>query len=1194
MSVSIPAPALSVSTSPRVLKALIDCGASINLINASLCSLLSLSVTPCQGLRVTLADGATTLSCSGIVTFRYSISDVLLQDTFFVAPIGVQSMILGMPFLERENPVIDWKAKSLEWRTNAPSIPSSLPAPALAPAPAPAPPPALAPPPAPASAPSAPSLVLPPASSLSLPPTSPPNATSPALDPAPPSRRRRRLPAILPTRQIHPKDQLLAFTVVDVTELKAAVDAALDSPAEIQVNAITPSNVPTSVPLEYAEYIDVFEEKNAETLPPHRPNVDHEIPLIPGAKPVFGPIYNLSETELQYLKDYIDRMLARGWIRPSKSPFGSPILFVKKADGSLRLVVDYRKLNALTVKNRYPLPLISELFDRLKNAKYYTRLDMQDAYNRLRIAPGDEWKTAFHTRYGHFEYLVMPFGLTNAPASFQAYANDCLRDFLDLFCVVYLDDVLIFSETLEEHISHVKQVLARLREYGLTCKLRKCEFHSSSLSFLGFVISSDGVSMDPDRVIAITEWPTPTNVEEIQIFLGFANFYRRFIEGYSRVVSPITSLLRKGQHFHWSAACQTAFEELKRRFTTAPILRHFDPDLPIRVHTDASGFAISGILSQLHGSTWHPVAFYSRKCSAAECNYDVPDREMLAVVESMRHWRHYLEGSHHPVQVYSDHKNLEPFMSTKVLNRRQARWAELLAGYDFVLVHLPGIKNPADGPSRRPDYAQNLPVPTGSLLPPRSLRLLPPHLLPKGDRPPGVHLQFISNALFANLDRVDTVLGLEPGLRERILQSLSSDVGVQRYLENPSFPWSLSHDGLLLRNGLVYIPESLRIDVIQKHHDKPLAGHPGVARTCELITRNFWFPRMQRTVENYINSCHLCQISKAPRHARHGELAPLPVPTSPWKGLSCDFITNLPLSNGMDSILVIVDRMTKMSHFIPCLKSTSAPDFARPFIAHVVKLHGLPDSIVSDCGSIFTSNFWSTLASILQLDPRKSTAFHPQTDGQTERTHQTLETYLRIFVNHEQDDWFDLLPLAEFAYNNAYQESTKMSPFFANYGFHPRFLAEFSPTPVPAANDFASHLHEVHDRLVENVKKAQDISARYYDRKHKPIELKPGDLVWLNSSHLSTTRPSKKLDWKQLGPFKVLERIGLQAYRLELPPTMRHIHNVFHISLLEPYKPSSLTPHGLPPPLPPLYVKDDHEYFEIEDILDSRRMGPRI
>src|SRR5215472_9360424 len=281
--------------------------------------------------------------------------------------------------------------------------------------------------------------------------------------------------------------------------------------------------------------------------------------------------------------------------------------------------------------------------------------------------------------------------------------------------------------------------------------------------------------------------------------------------------------------------------------------------------------------------------------------------------------------------------------------------------------------------------------------------------------------------------------------------------------------------------------------------------------------------------------------------------------------------------------------MTKMSHFIPCLKSTSAPEFARLFVSYIVKLHGLPDSIVSDRGSIFTSHFWSTLATILKIDPRRSTAFHPQTDGQTERMNQTLETYLRIFCNHEQDDWFDLLPLAEFAYNNASQESTRMSPFYANYGFHPRFLAEFTPTNVPASDDFAAHLYEVHERLVENVKKAQNYQAHYYDPKHKPIEFQPGDMVWLNSTNISTSRPSKKLDWKCLGPFKVLKRIGLQAYQLELPITMRNIHDTFHVSLLEPYKTTSIPPHGIPPPPPPsLYVKDDSEFYEIEAIFDSR------
>ena len=381
-------------------------------------------------------------------------------------------------------------------------------------------------------------------------------------------------------------------------------------------------------------------------------------------------------------------MLERGWIHPSKFPFDSPILFVKKL-GSLRLCIDYRRLNAMIIKNRYLLPLISELMDRIKNGKYYTKLNLRDAFNQLHVALGNEWKTAFRMCYGHFEYLVMPFGLANAPTSMQAYANDCLRDFLDLFCIAYLEDILIYSDTLKEHITHVHQVLTRLCEYGLSCKLEKCEFHTSTLSFLGFVISPSGISVDPDYIAPIIEWPTAKNVYDIQVFHGFANFHRRFVNGFSCVVSPIMILIRKGQRFHWFCQAQTTFDELKRRFTTDPVLKHFDPDLPIHLHTDASGFAISTIVNQLHDPHWHSAAFYSRNCTPAECNYDIHDGELLAIVECMRHWCHYLEGSCNPVQVLSDHENLKIFMSTKALNYRQAHWAELLANYDFILIPIP-------------------------------------------------------------------------------------------------------------------------------------------------------------------------------------------------------------------------------------------------------------------------------------------------------------------------------------------------------------------------------------------------------------------------------------------------------------------------------------------------------------------------
>jgi len=318
----------------------------------------------------------------------------------------------------------------------------------------------------------------------------------------------------------------------------------------------TSDKVPVSIPPEYSEFADLFDKESAEQLPEHQP-WDHTMPLVEGKQPPFGPIYPLSEFELRSLREYLDENLRKGFIRPSSSPAGAPILFAKNKNGSLRLCVDYRGLNAITIKNRYPLPLIPELLDRFRQAKYFTKLDLRGAYNLVRIAYGEEWKTAFRTRYGHFEYLVMPFGLANAPASFQGLINDTLRPFLDRFATAYLDDIMIYSNTLEEHKEHVRQVLARLRSKNLFVKLEKCQFHTDTTEFLGFIISPKGISMDPKKVEAITSWPTPTCQRDVMSFLGFANFYRRFVRSFSRIATPLTALLKKTSlRFTWTDSAQ--------------------------------------------------------------------------------------------------------------------------------------------------------------------------------------------------------------------------------------------------------------------------------------------------------------------------------------------------------------------------------------------------------------------------------------------------------------------------------------------------------------------------------------------------------------------------------------------------------------------------------------------------------------
>ena len=500
-----------------------------------------------------------------------------------------------------------------------------------------------------------------------------------------------------------------------------------------------------TIPEAYQDLADVFSKEKANELPAHGPQ-DHAIE-VQGGSPSFGPLYNCSARELEAIRVYIEENLAKGFIRPSTSPAGAPILFVKKKDGTLRLCVDYRGLNRLTVKNRHPLPLISEALDRLVGAKVYTKLDIRSAYNLIRIKEGDEWKTAFRTRYGHFEYRVMPFGLANAPATFQGHINAVLRDYLDVFCLAYIDDILIFSEREEDHEEHVRKVLERLLAAGLYCKLEKCEFSTRRVGFVGYVITPEGVSMEDDRVATVRDWPAPRSHKEVQIFLGFANFYRRFISKYSKITRPMTDLLLGGKagkffgKFEWTPEADRAFKELKEAFTTAPILRHYNPDLPARLETDASGFAIAGILSQPSRTTpgveteeedghWHPVAFWSRTMTVAERNYGTEGTELLAIVMSCKQWRHYLEGARHPTEVRTDHANLQTFMTTKDLRGHQARWWEILSGYNLETVYQPGRYNPADGPSRRPDYMPEPRVET-----PVSYRLLvaalqygsPPH-----------------------------------------------------------------------------------------------------------------------------------------------------------------------------------------------------------------------------------------------------------------------------------------------------------------------------------------------------------------------------------------------------------------------------------------------------------------------------------
>jgi len=738
----------------------------------------------------------------------------------------------------------------------------------------------------------------------------------------------------------------------------------------------------TIVPTEYHDRISAFSRANSELLPPHRPS-DHRIKLKEGATAPSGPLYPMSRDQSEVLRDYLQDNLTKGFIRASQSPASSPVLFVKKSDGGLRFCVDYRALNALTVKNRYPLPLISETLQKLSKAVIYTKLDIIAAFNRLRMAKGDEWMTAFACQYGLYEYTVMPFGLCNGPASFQGYINHILSDSLFEFCTAYLDDILIFSSSREEHVVHVRRVLDRLIEAGLQVDVTKCEFHATEVHYRGLIVTTSGVRMDPKKVETIKNWETPSNVKDVQSFLGFANFYRRFIPRFSAVASPLTALTKKDKPFRWTPEATSAFERLKAEFIKQPILAHFDPDLQIVLETDASDYVAAGVLSQWgKDGLLHPVAFYSSKHTPAECNYEIYDKELGAIVKAFELWRAELQGSKFPIEILTDHKNLEYFMTTKNLSRRQTRWSEYLSRFDFLIKYRAGKQGqkpdsltrrsgdlPKGGDERiqyqfqtvlkqrnlapeiqrdlTPEVQRNLAPENHELLDPEAVDLCPVHI---NDDEDDRTLPQLWEEAYNNdtLEKETLALLQEPGTQRSKRISLTECQEIQ---------------GHLYYRDRRYVPEyaPLRKRLLSLHHDILSSGHRGRERTYENISRSYWWPDMVADVARYVRNCHLCSMIKSSREKYQGVLKPLPVPEHRGKHLSMDFIVGLPASRYrgelVTNILVIVDRLTKKKRFLPCA-NMSAESVADLFYDNVWRHDGTPLSIISDRGTNFVSTFF--------------------------------------------------------------------------------------------------------------------------------------------------------------------------------------------------------------------------------------------
>jgi hypothetical protein len=670
----------------------------------------------------------------------------------------------------------------------------------------------------------------------------------------------------------------------------------------------------------------------------------------------------------------------------------------------------------------------------------------------------------------------MYFSLTNSPATFQTMMNEIFQDLITEGVVsVYLDNILIFTNSLEEHHQITRFVIDRMREHKLYLRPEKCEFEKTRIEYLGVIISHNKVEMDPIKITEVADYPTPSNKKEVQSFVGFINFYRRFIPGFSHHARALFDLTMKDVRFIWGLPQEDSFMKLKELVTSAPVLVLPNNDLPFRLEADGSGIATGAVLSQqnVDDKSWHPVAFLSKALNPVEQNYEIHDTEMLAIIRGLEEWRHYLEGARHPVEIWTDHKNLEYFRVAQKLYRRQAHWSLYLSRFDFTLHHKPGRSmGKPDALSRWADHGSG----QGDN---DNLTLLAPELF---------RIHALAGARFQGDERNilrEVRHSLKDGVQEESIAKAARELRKDKGRGTvKSAEWSES-EGLLMFHSKIYVPNDrdLRRCIVEQHHDTHIAGHAGRFKTLELVSRNYWWPQMSHYIGIYVKHCDLCNRTKVQCQRPFGELHPSETLEAPWDVISVDFIVELPESHGYDVIMNVVDSVTKCAHFIPMHTTITAKGAARLYLRDVWKHHGTPRVVLSDRGSQFVAGFTRELYKLLGIKLATSTAYHPQTDGQTERVNQELEGYLRIFTSRRQDDWDELLPLGEFSHNNHVHSLTQQTPFMVDTGRHPRmgFEPQQPHSKLESVNEFADRMAQGLEEAKAALTKAKDEYTMYYN-----------------------------------------------------------------------------------------------------------------
>jgi hypothetical protein len=920
-----------------------------------------------------------------------------------------------------------------------------------------------------------------------------------------------------------------------------------------------------------------------------------------------------SPADTQTLIGQTREMLEAGLIQPSVSPWSSQPLLVKKVrDGvelpEKRMCFDYRPVNDRIMTDAHPLPLPEDLFDKLAGCRLFSKLDLTKGFWQIPLDKVSREILAMSTPLGLFEPLYMPFGMKNAPAVFQREMQRVLHDRLYNGVVVFVDDILIYSKTDEEHAELVEFVLRRLREEGYVANPDKCEFYQKEVSFLGHVISEQGMSVQQYKVKAVSAWPVPQTKKHVRSFLGLTGYYRKFIRAYSDIAAPLTDLTQKAKKFVWTEREQAAFDTLKDRLTTADVLAHPDPQRQYVVTTDASDFAISGVLSQQQSDgTTRPIAFYSAKMNDAERRYATHEKELLALIRAVEHWRCYLEGSAHPIKLLTDHRSLQHLSTQPRLSARQARWVEKLSEFEFAITYMPGKLNVvADRLSRRPD------------------------LQPESDRGQAQDDDDDGDEVDHEVEEVKPRIKIRLGtideaktqpqwmvkiaslpLREEMKAAAQADPDYLLLLNEPEprTDGRTVGDGLVWTcEGLCYVPNSRELQrrLMYEVHDTPTGGHMGWAKTWSRLSSTCWWPGMRRMVEDYVKGCLTCAATKPELRKPAGLLHPLPIPERPWQVMSMDFVGPLPKTpDHFDTVLVVIDKFSKEGHLIPTTQRATAKHTAKLLIDHVVRLHGLPEAIISDRGTQFTAKLFRKVWDQLGTDLRFSTAYHPQSDGQTERLNRDIEQQLRWHADKTGGNWKEWLSVVEMQYNSTVHSSTGKTPFEMN-GTNwrdPFTLALQKPKEVTSdevavngdgAEDLLRELRVTWEDARQVMLKQREQQKKYADLKRRDERYQVGDLVMLSTKNLAQGKG--KLADRYAGPFRVAEvRENGVNVRLDLPAEFSRIHPVFHVDKLKRFTESRLEwPGRQQVERPPPVLVDGAEQYWAKRILAKRTVEKEV